>query len=90
MVSHQYVCLGACIDAQSAARAPDFVAQLGFDMFERARDVTGNSVSELRRICVGHQIELVRESIGQSSGASRELVQLGERLFSLLQSWVEQ
>lgn len=59
MLSGDYICIGCCIDLNHVTRWAPMQAHIYYDDFLAVASRTGRSVSELRRQCLEHQLEII-------------------------------
>jgi hypothetical protein len=67
MLDQRSICLGCCLDYQGLARATDFETDPFRDLFVNLSQTTGKGVSQLRRICINHQREIVARRLSDPS-----------------------
>jgi hypothetical protein len=73
MLENQAICLGCCIDHQSVARSDDFDNHTFRGLFDDIVLLTGKNASELRRICLQHQEEVVKKQLDNGAKDEEQL-----------------
>lgn len=59
MLEGQYICVGCCIDFNQATRWEPMHADMNYPDFVTAARRAGRSVTELRIVCLRHQLEMI-------------------------------
>ena len=67
MLQNQMICLGSCIEYQKVARSEEFSTHFDKEHFEELSSRTRQSVSELRRTCMRHQLQIVGEQMSDQT-----------------------
>jgi hypothetical protein len=82
MLNDQIICLGCCLDYQYVARSPNFSEHPSREDFDRLSKMANKGLSELRRICMEHQVSVLEADLDHRDHPSleREVRQL---LFAL-------
>lgn len=72
-----YICFGCCVDIAGTTAAENFGEHAYRDIVESAADEVGLTTIRARRICVQHQVSILRQKIqaGRDDGGTYELLQ---------------
>lgn len=91
MVRDKIICLGSCLDHQGAARSDNFEEHYDRKLFDDLSTKVQRSVSDLRRTCLEHQIEVLDDQLCHHSEDAAALrafrAVLQQRLRMLRLTW---
>src|SRR5690606_17102088 len=73
MLRGRMICLGSSIDHQSVARSHEFEDHFDRVLFDQLSSSAQRSIPELRRACLGHQLEVIDDRLCEDSEDEAEL-----------------
>ena len=84
MMADRMICLGSCIDHQAVARAENFEDDPERDLFFSVSEISGSPVTDLRRICMEHQVAVIDLRLEEGKVDRQTLAHLRSKVIGVL------